>query len=293
MVGKRSASELLFDILNYVTLTLLIIVTIYPCLYVVFASFSDPVLIYKGSKLLFWPRGFTTGTYELVFKYPALWTSYLNTIFYVVAGTAISMLLTIMGAYGLSRRYLPGRMIFTFIIVFTMYFAGGMIPSFLLVKDLKLLDTVWAMLLPGAVNTFNLIIMLTYFKGIPETLEEAAKIDGANEYLILFRIFIPLALPVIAVIALYYAVAKWNTYFQALIYINDRKLYPLQIVLREIIIQNDPAMLQGMGVYDDMDAHAENVKYATIVVATVPILSFYPFLQKYFVKGVMVGAIKG
>lgn len=293
MVGKRSVGEVVFDCFNYLILTLLIIVTVYPCLYVLFASFSDPIQIFKGSKLLLWPRGFTTGTYSLVFKYPILWSSYLNTIFYVVAGTVISMLLTIMGAFALSRRYLPGKMIITFFIVFTMYFSGGMIPSFLLVKNLNILDTVWAMLLPNAVNTFNLIIMLTYFRGIPETLEEAAKIDGANEYLILFRIFIPLALPVIAVITLYYAVAKWNTYFQALIYLNSRRLYPLQIVLREIIIQNDPAMLQGLGVYSDMDAHAENVKYATIVVATLPILSFYPFLQKYFVKGVMIGAIKG
>ena len=212
---------------------------------------------------------------------------------YVVVGTAISLALTVCGAYGLSRQYLPGRIAITFFIIFTMYFTGGMIPSFLVIRSIKLYDTVWAMMIPGAVSTFNLIIMLTYFRNIPESLEEAAKIDGASEYRVLLQIYLPLCTPVLAVIALYYAVAKWNAYFHALIYLRSRKLFPLQLILREILIQNDQTMISGAGAYDGLEAFAQNVKYASIVVATVPILTVYPLLQKYFVKGVMIGAVKG
>ena len=168
-----------------------------------------------------------------------------------------------------------------------------MIPSFLLVNKIGMYDTYWAMIIPGAISTFNLIIMISYFRGIPESLEESAKIDGANEYRILVQIFVPLCVPVIAVIALYYAVAKWNGYFQAVMYLRSRRLYPLQLILREILIQNDQTMLSGDGAYAGMEAYALNVKYASIVVSTVPILCVYPFLQRYFVKGIMIGAIKG
>lgn len=293
MVNKQTTSGMIFDTLNRVFLTLLMLVCIYPVYYVVVASVSNPILVYRGSKILLWPREFSLATYKLVFEYPAIWTGYANTLVYVIAGTALSLALTVCGAYGLSRSYLPGRIALTFIIVFTMYFTGGMIPSFMVVRAIKMYDTRWALLIPGAVSTFNLIIMLTYFKNIPESLEEAAKIDGASEYRILFQIFLPLAAPVLAVIALYYAVAKWNTYFQALIYLRSRTLFPLQLILREILIQNDQTMVSGAGAYDGLEAFAQNVKYASIVVATVPILCVYPFLQKYFVKGVMIGAVKG
>lgn len=266
---------------------------IYPIYYVIVASVSNPIAVYRGSKILLWPREFSMQTYKIVFDYPAIWTGYRNTLLYTFLGTAISLFLTVCGAYGLSRMYLPGRIPITFFIIFTMYFTGGMIPSFLVVRALRLYDKIWAMMLPGAVSTFNLIIMLTYFKNIPESLEEAAKIDGASEYRILFQIFLPLCAPVLAVIALYYAVAKWNTYFQALIYLRSRDLFPLQIILREILIQNDQTAISGSGAYDGLEAFAQNVKYASIVVATVPILLVYPFLQKYFVKGVMIGAVKG
>lgn len=289
---KLSIPEIIFDIFNYFLLSLLIIITLYPCLYVLFASISDPVEIYRGSKILLYPRGFNLGSYRKVFENPMIWIGYGNTLIYVIAGTTFSMLLTILGAFGLSRSYLPGRYGITLFIIFTMYFSGGLIPTYLVVRNLGMLDSMLSMILPSAINTFNLIIMITYFKSIPSTLEEAAKIDGANEYKILFKVILPLAAPVIAVIVLYYAVAKWNTYFQALIYLNKRTKFPLQIILREILIQNDGSMTQGMGVVQDIEAFSENIKYATIVVSTIPILMVYPFLQKYFVKGVMIGAIK-
>lgn len=293
MVTKKTLGGRMFDVANAAILFALVLVTAYPVIYVIIASISNPILVYQGSKLLLWPRGFSLETYRLVMDYPALWMGYGNTLIYVAVGTAISLFLTILGAYGLSRPYLPGRVVLTFFIAFTMYFSGGMIPSFILVNKLGLYDTPWAMLIPGAVSTFNLIIMISYFKGIPESLEESAKIDGASEYRILAQIFIPLCVPVIAVIALYYAVAKWNSYFQAVIYLRNRKYYPLQLILREILIQNDQTMLSGDGAYAGMEAYAQNVKYASIVVSTVPILLVYPFIQKYFVKGIMIGAIKG
>ncbi|MDR0396593.1 MAG: carbohydrate ABC transporter permease [Oscillospiraceae bacterium] len=293
MIGKRSTGSAVFDAANYAILTALVIVCVYPVYYVVAASVSNPVALYRGSKFLLWPREFSLATYKLVFQYPAIWTGYANTLLYVGAGVAISLALTVCGAFGLSRSYLIGRVAITMFIVFTMYFSGGMIPSFLLIRSLGMYDSRWAMLLPGAVSTFNLIIMLTYFRGIPESLEEAAKIDGASEYRILCTVYLPLCAPVLAVIALYYAVAKWNSYFQALIYLRSRTSYPLQLILREILIQNDQSMVSGGGAYDGLEAYAQNVKYASIVVATVPILTMYPFLQKYFVKGIMIGAVKG
>lgn len=290
---KRSLASVVFDTFNVVFLFILMLLTAYPVYYVVIASVSNPILVYQGSKLLIWPRAFSMETYRLVMDYPALWMGYANTLLYVAAGVMLSLALTICGAYGLSRPNLPGKKILTFLIAFTMYFSGGMIPSFLLVHSIGLYDTRWAMIIPGAMSTFNLIIMLTYFRGIPESLEESAKIDGASEYRIMVQIFIPLCVPVIAVIALYYAVAKWNSYFQAVLYLRSRKYYPLQLILREILIQNDQTMLSGEGAYAGMEAYAQNVKYASIVVSTIPILMVYPFIQKYFVKGIMIGAIKG
>ena len=293
MVTKRTLGGRTFDIINTLALLLLVVLTAYPVLYVIIASVSDPIQVYKGSKLLLWPRGFSLQTYRIVFDYPSLWMGYRNTIIYVGLGTLISLFFTILGAYGLSRPYLPGRVALTFFIAFTMYFSGGVIPTFLLVHGLGMYDSPLAMMIPSAVSTFNLIIMISYFRGIPESLEESAKIDGASEYRILAQIFVPLCVPVIAVIALYYAVAKWNSYFQAVIYLRSRKYYPLQLILREILIQNDQTMLAGDGAYAGMEAYAQNVKYASIVVSTVPILMIYPFIQKYFVKGIMIGAIKG
>ncbi|MBQ7901565.1 MAG: carbohydrate ABC transporter permease [Clostridia bacterium] len=293
MVYKNSIGERIFDCFNYIFLTLLVFVTLYPCWYVLVASVSDPVQIFSSNGLLFWPKGFSVSSYGEVIKNVQIWTGYRNTIIYVLAGGFVSVFLTITAAFALTRKGLPGRNIIMFLIMFTMYFAGGLIPTYLVVKAIGLLNSPFAMILVNAVTTYNLIITISYFRGMPDSLEEAAKIDGAGDYTVLFRIMIPLAKPIIAVITLYYAVAIWNNFMTALIYLSDRELYPLQMVLREILIQGNTDSVAATGTGDDAQAYAANLKYAVIVVSTVPILCVYPFIQKYFVKGVMIGAIKG
>lgn len=289
---RRSNGEKVFAVFNYILLTLLLIVTLYPCIYVVFASVSDPVQLYNGSKLLLWPRGFNLSGYEYAFTFKQIWIGYRNTIFYTVAGTAVNVLLTIVAAYCLSRRNLWGQNFIIMCMLFTMYFSGGMIPMYMVVKEIHLLDSPLAMILPSAINTTNFIISLTYFKGMPYELEEAAKIDGASNMKVLFKILAPLAKPVIMVMVLYYSVEHWNDYMNAMLYIFDQNLYPLQSVLREILIQGSGLTNVGAGIADDA-AVAETIKYAIIVISTVPILCVYPFIQKHFVKGVMMGAVKG
>lgn len=290
---KKSIGEKVFDICNYIFMILLLIVTIYPCYYVIVASVSDPTKIYEGGGILLYPKGFSIKAYLDVLDYKQLWTSYLNTIFYVTVGGFMSVAVTVMAAFGLTRRDLPFKTPLLFAILFTMYFSGGLIPTYLVVRNVGILDTRWAMILPHLVTTYNLIITISYFKGLPYELEEAAKIDGANDYRILFRIMIPLAKPIIAVISLYYIVALWNNYFNAMIYLNNRKLYPLQLVLREILIQNNTSSVGTASNAGDVQSYAENLKYAIIVVSTIPILCVYPFIQRYFVKGVTIGAVKG
>ncbi len=295
MYIKKSFGEKTFDVLNTLFLILLIVITLYPCYYVLVASVSSPVKIYEGSPLLLWPKDFAIYSYKQVIKDTQIWNGYRNTIFYVTCGTFLSVLLTTTAAFAASRKTLPGKNIIIFLIMFTMYFSGGLIPTYMVVRNLGLLNTPFAMILPQAVSTYNLIITLSYFRGMPESLVEAAKIDGASDFKVFSRIMVPLAKPIIAVISLYYAVAIWNNYFSALIYINDRNLYPLQLVLREILVQNDTTSSQGALNVSSIDsaAYAANIKYAIIVVSTVPILCLYPFIQKYFVKGVMIGAVKG
>lgn len=290
---KKSSGEIVFDIFNYMLMVLLVIVTLYPCYYVVVASVSDPTRIYEGSGILLYPKGFAFNAYKDVLNYKQLWLSYGNTIFYVAAGDFLSVAVTVMTAFGLTRRDLPFRNFIMFAILFTMYFNGGLIPTYLVVKNVGLLDTRLAMILPGLVGTYNLIITISYFRGLPYELEEAAKIDGANDYTILLKVMMPLAKPIIAVIALYYMVSLWNNYFTAMIYLNKRSLYPLQLVLREILIQNDTNAVGSASNAGDAQSYAENLKYAVIVVSTIPILCVYPFIQRYFVKGVTIGAVKG
>ncbi|MDR6726230.1 putative aldouronate transport system permease protein [Paenibacillus amylolyticus] len=230
--------------------------------------------------------------YTAVLQNPMVLTGYRNTLFYVIAGTAINLIMTTLGAYALSRRNVYFRNHIMLYIVITMVFSGGLIPSFLLINNLGMLNTPWALLLPGAINSFNLIIMRTAFQTIPASLEESARIDGANDWVIMTRIIIPLSMPVIAVMILWYAVGHWNSYFNALIYLRDRELFPLQLVLREILISNSTDnMMTGAATGDRMDIGI-TIKYATIIVSTLPILVLYPFLQKYFVHGVMIGALK-
>ncbi|UQZ85949.1 L-arabinose transport system permease protein AraQ [Paenibacillus konkukensis] len=292
MLRNESVPSRLFDLFNVLLLLLLVVVTAYPCLYVLFASISDGVSLNVGSKLLYGPRGFQLESYKRVFSNPMLWTGYLNTLIYVVLGTALNLLLTCFAAYGLSRTYLPGRKTMMKFIIFTMFFSGGMIPSYLLVMNLGMINTIFAMIVPGAISTWNLIILRTAFMALPPSLEESAKIDGANDFFILFRIVIPLCLPALSVILLYYAVGHWNAFFDALIYLRKREMFPIQMVLREILILNDSSML--VGVTDSVDRMQETIplKYATIIVSSLPVLFLYPFLQKYFVQGMMIGAIK-
>lgn len=293
MMVKRSFGERLFDIANVVFMIILSIVTLYPFLYVLFASLSDPTWLVKVRGIILYPHGITFVAYKMVFQNPAILTGYANTLFYVVVGTSLNILMTSLGAYALSRQNVMWKNPIMFCIVFTMFFNGGLIPTFLLVNNLGMLDSRWALIIPVAMSAYNLIIMRTAFQGVPVSLEESAKLDGANDFTVLFRIILPLSMPVIAVMILFYGVGHWNAWFNALIYIRTRELYPLQLILREILITNSTdSMMTGVGGGDKMPV-GETIKYATIIIATVPVLCLYPFLQKYFVKGVMIGAIKG
>ena len=275
-----------------------LIITLYPLLYVISASFSDPIRVASGELILL-PVGFSLEGYETIFDYEPIWIGYRNSIFYTCMGTAINLLFTIPCAYALSRREMLGHNIIMFLFTFTMFFNGGMIPTYLMMKQIGLLNTIWAMLFPGAVSVMNLIITRTYFQStIPKELQEAALIDGCSNTRLFIKIILPLSLPVIAVITLYYAVGHWNAFFNALIYLSNAQLYPLQLYLRNILLED--MMLDLLG--NDSEAMEalirrmqlkETMKYGIVVISSLPVLALYPFLQKYFVKGVMVGAIKG
>lgn len=291
---KESPSRKAFNVFNIIFMLFMIVITLYPLLYVVFASLSDSNELMKHSGLLLKPVGFSWAAYKAVFKNPNILQGYKNTIIVLISSVTVSMFLTCLAAYVLSRKNVLFNGIITFIIMFTMFFSGGMIPTYLLVNNLGLTNTYWALILPTAISTYNMIIMRTGFAAIPESLEESAKIDGANHFTILFKIVIPLAKPTMAVIVLYYAVACWNSWFNAMIYLQKRRdLQPLQLILRGILIENDTSNMQDGNVGQDTESIAESIKYAVIVVATLPILAIYPFLQKYFIKGIMIGAVKG
>ncbi|TLS52379.1 carbohydrate ABC transporter permease [Paenibacillus antri] len=281
----------LFDGANVFFLTVCSFLFLYPVWFVVVSSLSDAHAIAAGEVSL-WPVGINLEAYRFVFADSMIWDAYLNTFFYVGVGTAINLVMTTLGAYPLSRSQLYGRGAVMAFIVFTMFFSGGLIPSYLNVRELGLFDTRWALLLPGAISAFNLIVMRTFFQSIPEGLVESAKIDGANDFRVLWSIVLPLSKPVLAVMTLFYAVGHWNSWFSAMIFLQDRALFPLQLILREILIQSSAQNLASGIAQDELSKVSEAIKYATIVVATVPILVIYPFLQKYFVNGVMIGALK-
>ncbi len=291
---KRTKGEVVFDTINVILMLLLIVVTIYPLLYVLFVSFSTPSgYMRHGDGILLRPVGFSLVSYKAVFKNPNIWNGYRNTLFIVIVGVGLNMVLTILAGYILSRSQLRIRRFLTLFTMFTMYFSGGMIPVYLNIRNLGLSGSLWSLILPAAINTFNLIIMRTAFENVPKSLEESAMIDGAPHIIILIKIMVPLVVPTIAVLILYYAVQHWNSWFNALLFIRKREMYPLQLILREMIIQDSSLYSQVLsteGAEDEMIS--ETIKYSTIVVATVPILILYPFLQRYFVKGVMVGAVK-
>lgn len=293
MKMKQSAGDIAFRCINGAFMILLMIVCVYPLYYVLAASLSNSNLLIAHSGLLFMPLGLNLDSYRAVFDYPIILRSYLNTLIVVVSGVSVSVILTIFGGYFLSRGDICLKKLCMMLIIFTMFFTGGLIPFYLTVKALKLMNTYWALILPAAVNTFNLIIMRTAFMEVPKSLEESAKIDGANDLVLLFRIILPVVMPTVAVIILYYGVAQWNAWFHAMIFIKDRELFPIQLVLREILIQKSSQGIGNTLLEGDNPQIAETIKYATVIVATLPILVIYPFLQKYFVKGVMVGSVKG
>jgi putative aldouronate transport system permease protein len=270
----------------------MILITLYPFLFVVFASFSEPYKFLAHYGVLLKPAGFSLQSYEAVVHNPNIISGYANTIFVVFVGTICDLLMTSLGAYVLSRKNLFWKGPLMFLCVFTMYIGGGLIPNYLLMQDLNLINSRWVLIVPGLISTYNMIVMRTAFLNIPASLEESARIDGAGDFTILFRIIIPLSIPAMAVIALFYGVGHWNSWFNAMIYLPDKTKHPLQLVLRDILINAQTSEMTTDDAFADRYAVSQTVKYATIVVATVPILLLYPYLQKYFVKGVMVGALK-
>ena len=294
MWKKKSKGDRAFDITLVVISILIILVIAYPLYFVVIASFSQPEAV-LGGKLRFLPVGFNLESYQMVLTEPKVWTGYRNTILYTVLGTCINLVLTTLAAYPLSRKDMPFRGLLTFVASFTMLFGGGMIPVYLVVRGLKLTDSIWAMVIPNALATYNMLVMKNYFQSsIPEELQEAAAIDGCDHFGTLIRVVLPLSAPIMAVIVLFYAVGHWNAFFNAIIYLRNQDLFPLQVVLRDILLQNSLEAVGGdlTGMYEKV-MRGESMKYALIIVASAPVIMLYPFVQIYFVKGVMVGAIKG
>ncbi|WP_168120467.1 carbohydrate ABC transporter permease [Paenibacillus sp. HB172176] len=289
---KKSASDKVFLSIVYSSLLLLSITTLIPLMQAITISLSPPEVVNSyGFHLL--PSKFDLTGYERVFHYNVIWTAYGNTIMRTLLGTMITLVLTFLGAYPLSKRALPNRKLWTGIIVLTMFFSGGLIPSYLLIKGIGLMNTMWALVLPGAVSAFMLLIVRNFITALPESLEESAKIDGANELVILFRIVLPLSLPIIATVGLYSGVSHWNAWFDSMIYIQDESKQVLQLILRKILLEGqDVASESGSGSHAAA-VNSETVKMAALVVSILPILFVYPFLQKYFVKGTLMGSVKG
>jgi len=290
---QEGTSRKAFNVFNILFMIFISVITLYPMLYVIFASFSVPSEFMMHEGLLVRPLGFTTATYQMVFKNPMILRGYLNTTFLIVVGVTINIFCTSIGAYFLSRKNILFKKIIMFFIVFSMYFSGGLIPFYFTVKEMGLDNSLWALIIPGAIGTYNMIIMRTAFMGIPDSLSESAEIDGANHFAILFKVVIPLSLPTIAVMVLYYGVGHWNSWFNAMIFLRKREMFPLQLILREILITNSTMDMSIGTNAGEQELVGDLIKYAVIVIATVPILCLYPFLQKYFVKGVMIGALKG
>lgn len=291
----KSRGDLIFDLFNYTLLAVITLLVLYPLYFIVIASFSDPDYINTGQVFLL-PKGFNTLGYQKIFEDAKIWRAYGNTIFYTLVGTCINIVLTMLFAYPLSRKDFCGRKFLTFFMMFTMYFQGGLMPTYILMQNIGLYDTPWVMVLLPAINVFNVIIAKTNIQNnIPEELYEAAAIDGCSHFKFFCRIVMPLSKSIVAVLVLYYGVAHWNEFMNGLVYLRDEGLYPLQLVLRGILVQNQ-ASADMMADIDSMMAQqkaAELIKYGLIIVSALPVLVIYPFLQKYFAKGVMVGAVKG
>lgn len=291
----RSKSDKVFYTVCYTVTVLCVLIVLLPVLYVLSASFSSAAAVNAG-RVWLWPVEFSLKGYETVLQYRSVWIGYKNTIFYTICGTLINVVVTMLCAYPLSRRELGGRTFFTFLFSFTMLFGGGLIPTYILIRDLKMINTVWAMLIPGAMSVHNMIIARVFMESsIPGDLLEASKLDGASDAQYFFRVVLPLSKAVVAVIALYYAVGHWNSFFNAFIYLNDKKRYPLQLFLREILVQNniDSSDITDPEMVAQIQGLAAQLKYPVIVISTLPMICLYPFVQKHFNKGVMVGSLKG
>lgn len=290
---KSTSNERLFDAVIYTIAAIIIVIVLYPLIFIVSASFSDPTRVLNGEVWLL-PKGVTLDAYTNILHNEKIWTGYRNTILYTVVGTVINIIMTILAAYPLSRPDLPGRNSIMVFITLTMFFSGGLIPTYLLVKDLGMVDTMWALIVPGAIATYNLIVMRTYFQAsIPWELQEAAHIDGCSNWRLLLNIILPLSKPILAVMVLFYAVGHWNSFFNALIYIRNEDLHPLQLVLREILLISQSDAVDGAVGLEAKILLAESIKYAVIIVSSLPVLIMYPFVQRHFVKGVMIGSVKG
>ena len=295
MVIKRSFGEKVFDVFNYILLGILLVLTLYPIIYIVNASLSNSILMETDrTTLLLLPKGFNVNAYVKVMTNPNIISGYTNTIIVVLCATTLNIVITSMASYIISRKHFAFAKVMTLLIVFTMYFSGGMIPRYLLINNtLHLGNSLLALIIPGAISTWNLLVMKTNFADLPVSLEESAKLDGANDITILFRIVLPLSKAIIAIMILFYGVAHWNAWFDAVLFMRDREKYPLQLILRELLISNNTNSMTMDVAGADQWAVGESVKYATMVVATLPILCVYPFVQKHFVKGVLSGAVKG
>lgn len=287
---KTSLSVKIFQGVNYAFLTFVAVLCVYPMWYALVASVSDSSKMMMHMGVLLKPLGFTFSAYEQVFTNPNIITGYINTLFILIVGVASCIFMTALGAYVLSRKNLMWRNVMMMLIMFTMFFSGGMIPFYMNLKELHLTNSLWGLVIPFMINTYNMVILRTAFAAIPDSLVEAAQIDGASHVRILRSIVLPLSKATIAVLVLYYGVEKWNGWFWASCIIRDRELLPLQVILREILLSSTQSM--QMGSTGDTEAIGITIRYATIIVATVPILCIYPFIQKYFTKGVMIGAVK-
>ena len=291
---RQSAGDRAFNIVNAVIMTVITIVIVYPLYYVLLASITDPVIVNSG-KLLLYPESPYFEGYARAFDYAPLWTGYGNTLKYTVVGTAIALFCTIPAGYALSRMDLPGRRVIMFLFTFTMFFSGGIIPLYLVIKNLHMYDTIWAIVLPVAVSAYNLIVCRSFFDtGIPTEMLEAARIDGCSDFKFFFRIVIPLSSTIIAVMCLFYATALWNMFFNPLMFLSGKENMPLQVVLRDLVLMNQATSMTNNAEEIAMRQKlVEQLKYCIVVLAAAPLLIVYPFLQKYFAKGVMVGAVKG
>lgn len=286
-------SEKVFNAVITAIIVLICFTMLYPFYYIIIVSFSSSRAV-SNQLVKFFVVNPTLDAYRTIFDEPMMWVSYKNTLIYTICGTAINIIMTTMCAYPLARKELPFRKYFMLFVVITMFFSGGMIPSYLVVKNLHMMNTIWAVIIPGAISTYNMIIMRTFFMGLPQELHESAYLDGAGEVQTLIRIVLPLSIPIIATEVLFYAVGHWNSYLGALLYLDNRSKYPLQIYLRNVVIDGDMAsMTESIGMGMDYLANDTTIKYAVIVAACLPIMCVYPFLQKYFVKGVMIGSLKG